>query len=70
MEYLGYIGRFTYDEDLDIFEGYVENISDIIIFHGKSIESLRFAFKNAVHEYLDWCQKMGREPEKPSHGSI
>lgn len=66
MKYKGYIGHFIYDEDLDLFEGQVTNVTDIVHFHGKSIESLHFAFQDAVNEYISWCKKMGREPEKPS----
>ena len=65
MKYKGYIGHFTYDEDLDLFEGQVTNITDVIHFHGKSIESLRYAFQDAINEYITWCKKMRREPEKP-----
>ena len=65
MEYRGYIGSFSYNEDLDLFEGRVENVHDLIIFQGKSMESLRFAFRDAVLEYIDWCKKMGRKPDKP-----
>lgn len=65
MEYKGYIAEFSYDEDLDLFEGQVANISDILHFHGKSIESLRFAFHNAINEYISWCKKRGKKPEKP-----
>ena len=70
MEYRGYIGRFIYNEDREIFEGHVENIRDIVIFHGKSMDSLYFAFKDAIQEYIDWCRKMGREPNKPSRRTI
>jgi hypothetical protein len=65
MEYKGYIGHFTYDEDLDLFEGKVTNVEDLIIFHGKSINSLRFAFQDAINDHLTWCEKIGKEPEKP-----
>lgn len=65
MEYKGYIGHFTYDEDLDLFEGKVANITDLVIFHGKSIEALHFSFQDAVNEYIIWCRKRGKEPEKP-----
>jgi predicted HicB family RNase H-like nuclease len=66
MEYKGYIAKFTYDEDREIFQGHVGNIKDLILFHGKSIDSLCFAFKDSVNEYITWCKKIGREPEKPS----
>lgn len=65
MEYRGYRGQFTYDEDQELFEGRVENIDDLIIFRGKSIESLQFAFRDAINDYLSWCKRIGKEPENP-----
>jgi predicted HicB family RNase H-like nuclease len=65
VEYKGYIGQFNYDENIDLFEGSIANIKDLILFQGKSIESLRFAFQDAVNDYIIWCKKIGKEPEKP-----
>jgi len=66
MEYKGYIGLFTFDEKLELFQGRVSNIKDIITFQGKSMETLKYAFKDAINEYLNWCKKIGKNPEKPS----
>jgi predicted HicB family RNase H-like nuclease len=65
VEYKGYIGQFNYDENIDFFEGSIANIKDLILFRGKSIESLRLAFQDAVNDYIEWCKKRGKEPEKP-----
>lgn len=67
MEHKGYIGEFSFDDELSLFQGKVANIKDIILFQGKSIETLRYAFIDAVNEYLAWCQKNGRHPEIPSN---
>ncbi len=37
------------------------------MFQGKSIENLRYAFKDSVNEYLSWCFKHGKSPETPSN---
>ena len=66
MIFKGYAGHFVYDEDRDLFEGRVENIDDLIIFQGRSMESLQFAFRDAINEHIDWCKKMSREREKPT----
>jgi len=65
LEYKGYTAQFTYDENREIFEGHVANIKDLILFHGKSIDSLHFAFRDAINDYLSWCKRIGKEPEKP-----
>lgn len=66
MEYKGYIGLFTFDEKLELFQGRISNIKDLITFQGKSMETLEYAFKDAINEYLNWCKKNGKDPEKPS----
>jgi predicted HicB family RNase H-like nuclease len=66
MEYKGYIGLFTFDEKLGLFQGRVSNIKDLITFQGKSMETLKYAFKDAINEYLNWCKKNGKDPETPS----
>ncbi len=65
IEYKGYIGEFSYDEDLDLFEGNVTNIQDLILFQGKSLEALRSDFQDAINDYLGWYNKGGKEPDKP-----
>jgi predicted HicB family RNase H-like nuclease len=66
MKYNGYIGQFTFDEKLELFQGKVSNIKDLITFQGKSMETLRDDFKDAINEYVAWCKKAGKDPEKPS----
>lgn len=65
MEYKGYIGQFTYDEDLDIFEGNITNIKELVLFQGKSMDSLRSDFQDAINDYIDWYKKRGKEPDNP-----
>jgi predicted HicB family RNase H-like nuclease len=65
MEYKGYIGQFTFNEKIELFQGKVSNINDIIIFQGKSIKTLELSFKDAINEYVTWCKKVGKDPEKP-----
>ena len=66
LKHKGYIGSFFFDEKLNLFQGRVSNISYPITFQGKSLESTKQAFKDAIEEYLDWCKKYGKVPEKPS----
>jgi predicted HicB family RNase H-like nuclease len=66
MEYKGYIGQFIFDEKLELFQGKVCNIKDVITFQGKSMETLEYDFKDSINEYLTWCKKAGRDPDKPS----
>ena len=67
MKYKGYIGEFIFDEERELFLGHISNIKGIIMFQGKSIETLRYAFKDSVNEHLAWYLKHGKSPETPSN---
>ena len=57
MEYRGYIGEFSYDENMGLFEGRLINIEDLILFHGKSMGSLLSDFQYAVEDYIELCNE-------------
>lgn len=65
LSYKGYIGSFIFDDKAALFMGRVSNVHYPITFQGKSIESTKQDFKDAINEYLGWCQKYRKIPEKP-----
>ena len=70
MEYKGYIGQVTFDDEADIFHGEVVNTRDVITFQGKSVEEIRLAFRDSVNEYIAWCKEREKTPEKPFSGKF
>jgi len=61
MSYKGYTARVEFDALDRIFFGRLAAIRDIITFHGKTVDELETAFKEAVDDYLTTCAKL-REP--------
>jgi predicted HicB family RNase H-like nuclease len=60
MEYKGYYGTVTYDDEAGTFFGRVNNLpKNGITFEGKSVEELRTAFRESVDDYLAWCKERG-----------
>lgn len=59
MEYKGYVASFTFDETLELFQGKVSNVHTLITFQGRSLETLRHSFQDAVNEDIAWCKKHG-----------
>ena len=57
IEHRGYVGVFEFNEKTNLFLGRLSNAYHLITFQGESIKSTRQAFKNAVNEYIDWCEK-------------
>ena len=70
MNYKGYAARIEYSNEDDCFIGHIAGINDIVGFHGQSVSELHAAFKEAVDDYLDTCQKAKRAPQRPYSGHI
>jgi len=70
MEYKGYNAAITFDDDAELFHGEVINTRDVITFQGKSVPSLKKAFKDSVDDYLEFCASKGKEPDKPFSGKF
>lgn len=68
--YKGYYPSIWYEEDDKAFHGLVEGIRDTIHFEADNATELEQAFRDSVDDYLEWCGKLGRAPEKPYSGKI
>jgi len=70
MTYQGYAAHIGYSDEDACFVGRIAGIRDIVGFHGESVAELRAAFEEAVEDYLETCQKVGRPPQKPYSGKL
>ena len=70
MIYKGYAARIEYDAQDRIFFGRLSGIRDIVTFHGKTVDELEAAFKEAVDDYLETCARLGEQPNKPYSGKL
>ena len=68
--YRDYVGSVEFSEEDQVFHGKVIGIKDLISFEGDSVKTLTEDFHNAVDEYIDFCKKSGKQPEKPFKGSF
>ena len=62
----GYTARIEYSDEDKLLIGHVAGIRDVIGFDGESIRELRQQFEEAVDDYLETCERLGREPQKTS----
>ena len=65
-----YTARIEYSEEDECFVGHIAGIRDIVGFHGESVLELRDAFAEAVDDYLETCEKLGRPAQKPYSGKV
>lgn len=70
LEYKGYIGSVTFDDEAGILHGSVVNTRDVITFQGESVAEVRQAFRESVEDYVAFCAELGEEPEKPMSGKF
>ena len=65
IEYRGYHGEYSFDDEAGIFHGEVVGTRDVITFQGQSVEELNTAFRDSIEAYLDFCARRGSEPDPP-----
>jgi predicted HicB family RNase H-like nuclease len=70
LTYKGYTARIDFDDRDNILIGKLLGIGDLISFHADNVIELRAAFEEAVDDYLETCEKIGKSPEKPVNGKI
>lgn len=71
MEYKGYAaGPISFDSDEGVFSGTVAGLRAVLHFQGTTADELAQAFRDTVDDYIDWCAKRGKEPERPFKGHI
>jgi len=70
MTYKGYVARIEYSDEDTCLVGHIAGIHDVISFHGDTVSNIRHAFSEAVDDYLETCEKLGRPAQKPYSGKF
>ena len=70
FHYKGFIGSAEADLTDKCLHGKLLYISDLVTYEGQTVEELENEFKVSVEEYLQTCERLGREPMKPFKGSL
>ena len=68
MEYKGYRTKIEFDADALLLHGKVEGINDLVTFESADASQIEAEFHAAVDDYLDFCQEVGKPPEKEYKG--
>ena len=68
MSYKGYAACMVFDAEDKIIVGRVQDIDDIISFHGESVAEFESKFHAAIEDYLAASRELGSAPEKPASG--
>lgn len=70
LQHRGYDGSVDYSAEDKMLHGRVLGIRDMISYGGTSVRELERNFRDAVDEYLAFCEKRGKQPNLPYKGSF
>jgi predicted HicB family RNase H-like nuclease len=68
--YKEYTGSAIISVQDKCLHGRILFIDDIITYEGSSVEELQAAFEEAVDEYIVYCERTGKSPNKPYSGTF
>jgi predicted HicB family RNase H-like nuclease len=68
--YKGYTAEIKPDLQRHILHGRVLHIKDVIAFQGETFEQAEQEFYQSIEDYLTFCEKIDRQPEKPIGSSV
>ena len=70
MKYKDFIGSVHYSSEDEVFYGKIEGINDLVTFEGETVTQLKDSFKEAVSDYLELCEELGKNVFKSFKGSF
>ncbi|HSI24781.1 MAG TPA: type II toxin-antitoxin system HicB family antitoxin [Methylotenera sp.] len=68
LNHKGYTGSAEVSFQDNCLHGRILFIDDVITFEGNTTEELLAAFKDAVDDYISYCEKTGKAPNRPYSG--
>lgn len=68
LRYKGYTARPEYSAEDRIFYGKILGISDLVDFYSDNAGELENEFHKAVDDYIDFCEEIGKKPQKEYSG--
>ena len=60
FEYKGFITVIKFSPEDNIFYGKIENITDLVLFDGSTVEEAYHYFVESVEDYMDMCKELNK----------
>lgn len=70
LVYKGYHTKIEFDLETYTLRGKIEGIGDLVNFSSQDITTIEQEFHNAVDDYLEFCEEVGKEPDKEYKGTF
>lgn len=70
LKYKEYEGSAELDMKRNVCRGKILHIDDVVTYESKSIDDLQMQFEEAVDDYIETCNQIGKEPQKACRGQF
>ncbi|ADW76126.1 HicB family protein (plasmid) [Rahnella aceris] len=70
LKHKGYCGSVEVSLEDGTLHGKLECINDLVTYEAQTVSELQSAFEVAVDDYLETCQEIGKEPDRPMSGTF
>lgn len=70
MKYKDYLGSAEISHKDGCLHGKILFIDDLVTYESETVIGLREEFEVAVNDYLETCEQVGKEPERPFCGTF
>jgi predicted HicB family RNase H-like nuclease len=70
MSLKGYTAGMDFDAEDKVIVGRVQDIDDIISFHGESVSEFEANFHAEIEDYSAASKELGSAPERPASGKV
>lgn len=70
LEYKTYHTVIEFDSETSTLRGKIEGINDYVDFSSTDANTIEEEFHKAVDDYLEFCESVGKEPEKEYKGTF
>lgn len=64
------MGSIDFDLEDGVMHGRILYVNDVITYQGDSLTELKAAFEESVDDYLETCELLSKQPDKPLKGSF
>ena len=70
LKYKGYYAVVQYSVEDEVLYGKIEGINDLVSFESDNISDVKSEFESAVDDYIEYCEEVGKKPDKAYKGSF
>lgn len=70
LEYKGYYTKIDFNTEDKVLFGKIEGIKDLVNFESDTAEGIEKEFHLAVDDYLEFCELVGKNPDKVYKGNF